>query len=105
MTKLIPNPNSAHELFSKTDIMKIRKLFWQFFNFLIRRIIALGFVFGGIILFIYGVPSILPGGTVQFNGEPTDDMVLRFFSALFPLVVVVLGIFLFRAKPYYPGEL
>lgn len=85
--------------------MKIRKLYWQFLNFLIRRIVASGFVFGGTVFFIYGVPGILPGGIVQFNGQPTNDMVFRFFSALFPLVVVVLGIFLFRAKPYYPGNL
>jgi hypothetical protein len=88
-----------------SGIMKIHKLYWQFLNFLIRRIVAVGFVFGGIVLFVYGVPSILPGGIVQFNGQPTDDMVFRIFSALFPLVVVVLGIFLFRAKPYYPGNL
>lgn len=64
---------------------------------------AVGFIFGGIVLFIYGVPNILPGETVQLNGQPTDDMVFRFFSALFPLIVMVLGIFLFRVKPYYPS--
>lgn len=85
--------------------MITRKLYWRFLNFLIRRVVATAFVSGGIILFIYGMPSILPGGTVQVNGEPTDDMVFRFFSALFPLVLVVLGIFLFRAKTYYPGNL
>lgn len=66
---------------------------------------ALGFIFGGFILFIYGIPNILPGGTVQLNGEPTDDIVFRLFSALFPLIVVVLGVFLFRAKPYYPSSM
>jgi hypothetical protein len=87
------------------DIMNICKLYWRFFNFLIRRIMAVGFILGGIVLFIYGIPSILPGGTVQLNGQPTDDMVFRFFSALFPLIVVVLGIFLFRIKPYYPSSI
>jgi hypothetical protein len=85
--------------------MKTRKLYWQFLNLLIRRILAAGFVCGGIVLFIYGIPSILPGGTAPFNGQPTGDIVFRLFSALFPLLVVVLGIFLFRAKPYYPGNL
>lgn len=66
---------------------------------------ATAFISGGFILFLYGVPSILPGGSAQLNGQPTDDMVIRFFSAFFPLIVVVMGVFLFRAKPYYPSSL
>jgi hypothetical protein len=66
---------------------------------------ALGFIFGGFILFIYEAPDILPGGTVQLNGQPTDDIVIRLFSALFPLIMMVLGIFLFRVKPYYPSSI
>jgi len=85
--------------------MNIRILYWRLFNFLIRRVIAVGFMFGGAILFISGVPDILPGGTVQFNGQPTDDAVIRFFSVLFPLIVVVLGIFLFRVNPYCPSSI
>ncbi|TFW33711.1 hypothetical protein E4O92_05815 [Massilia horti] len=65
----------------------------------------MAFIFGGTVSFIYGMSNILPGGTVQFNGQPTDDMVLRCFSALFPLIMAVLGIFLFRAKPYYPWSI
>lgn len=85
--------------------MNIRKSYWQFFNFLVRRVIAVGFILGGAILFIYGLVNILPGGTVQFNGQSTDDLFLRFFSALFPLIVVMLGIFLFRANPFYPSSI
>lgn len=62
------------------------------------------FIFGGLALFISGVPNILPGGTVQLNGQPTDDLVFRLFSALFPLIATVLGFFLFRVKPYYPSS-
>lgn len=81
-----------------------RLSYWRFFNFLTRRVMASCFMFGGLILFIYGVPNLLPGGTVQVNGQPTDDIVFRLFSVLFPLIMTVLGIFLFRANPYYPSS-
>jgi hypothetical protein len=89
--------------FNKIDIVDSFKiLHWRFFNFFTRRIMASCFICGGLILFVYGLPSILPGGTVQLNGQPTDDLVFRLFSALIPLIVTALGVFLFRANPYYP---
>jgi hypothetical protein len=63
-----------------------------------------GLILAGIILFIYGIPNILPGGTVLVEGIPSDDIVMRLFSALFPLIATALGILLFRVKPYYPSS-
>jgi len=79
-----------------------RSLYWNFFNFLTRRVMALGFVGVGIILSVSALPNLLPGGTVQDNGVPSDDIVLRTFSVVFPLIVSLLGVLLFRAKPFYP---
>ena len=63
---------------------------------------ALGFVIAGLILAVAALPNLLPGGTVQYNGAPTDDMVFRFTSVVFPLIVSLLGVLLFRAEPFYP---
>jgi hypothetical protein len=89
----------------KTGIVdSARLLYWRSFNFLTKRIMAPCFIIGGFVIFIYGVPNILPGGTVQLNGQPTDDMIIRLFSVLMPLIMSVSGVFLFRAKPYYPSS-
>lgn len=66
---------------------------------------ASAFIVGGLIVFIEGIPDSLLGGTIIIDGQSTDDIVLRLFATLFPLVLVVLGIFLFRAKPYYPSHI
>lgn len=83
----------------------LRLIYWRLFNFLTRRVLACSFLVGGIVLFIASVPNVFPGGTVQYDGQATDDMGFRVISVLFPLIVVVLGIFLFRVKPYYPHSI
>lgn len=63
---------------------------------------APSFVVVGLVLFFTSIPNILPGGTVQYDGAPTDDFLFRVISVLFPLIVSFLGVLLFRIKPYYP---
>ena len=82
--------------------MKYSENHWKFFNFLTRRVMALSFIFGGIIMTMLSLPSILPGGTVMVDGNPSDDLVLRWFVFLLPLVVVLLGIALYRVAPFEP---
>lgn len=55
-------------------------------------------------LAIYGIPNLLPGGTVHVDGIPSDDLVFRWVSVLLPLLVVVLGIALFKAAPFVPPK-
>lgn len=77
---------------------------WKVLNFLVRRVVAIGFVTAGLVLVIYGLPNVLPGGTVLLNGVPTDDLVFRWVSILLPSLFIVFGIFLFKAAPFEPSK-
>jgi hypothetical protein len=78
------------------------RTYYRFFNFMVRRVVAVGFMFAGSIFALLNAPALLPGGMTHLNGEPTTDIVLRCFSFFMPLIVVALGIALFRVKPFYP---
>jgi len=61
---------------------------------------ALVFAVGGVIMAAASVPYVLPGGTIDVDGVPTDDLVFRWAVFLLPLIVAAFGIALYRAKPY-----
>jgi uncharacterized BrkB/YihY/UPF0761 family membrane protein len=82
--------------------MKYSESHWKLFNLLTRRLMAFSFILGGLVLAIYGVPSVLPGGTVLVEGVPSDDLVFRWLVVLLPLLVVFLGIALYRVAPFVP---
>lgn len=82
--------------------MTYSEFHWKLFNFLARRVIAVGFVVGGSVLAGYGVSNVLPGGTVLVNGIPSDDLVFRWVTFLLPLLFVPFGIALFKAAPFLP---
>lgn len=84
--------------------MKYSEYHWKFFNFLTRRLMALSFIVGGIILTMYGLQCILPGGTVLVDGIPTDDLVFRWVVFLLPLIGVLLGIASYRVAPFEPQK-
>jgi hypothetical protein len=77
-------------------------LYWKLFNFLVRRVVAFGFIAIGLLVAASGVNGLFPGGSVQVNGVPSDDLVLRVALVLLPLLVVVLGVALYRVKPFEP---
>lgn len=77
-------------------------VYWRFFNFLVRRVVASAFVVVGGIVAAADIPALLPGGTIPVNGVPTDDLVFRLASVGMPLLVAILGIALYRAKPFVP---
>jgi hypothetical protein len=79
-------------------------LYWRVFNFLIRRVVAPGFVIVGTIVALGNLGSLLPGGTINVNGAPTDDIVFRAIGVFMPLLVAALGIALFRAPPFTPNK-
>lgn len=84
--------------------MRLRLLYWywQFFNFIGRRIIGPCFVVGGLIVAGFNFPSLLPGGTINVDGNQSTDIGFRLIGVLVPLVVAALGVALYRAQPYYP---
>jgi hypothetical protein len=79
-------------------------LYWRFFNFLVRRVVAVGFVVVGSILAVVNLPSLLPGGTIHVDGSPSSDIVLRVVAVLLPIVVAALGVALYRVAPFVPGN-
>jgi hypothetical protein len=72
------------------------------FNFLVRRVIASGFMLVGSLIAISNVSDLLPGGTTLVNGVPSDDLVFRWVAVLLPALVALLGFALFRVQPYSP---
>lgn len=83
--------------------MKLRLAYWRFLNFLVRRVVALGFVGTGAVISIWNLPSVLPGGAIGVNGQPSSDIGMRALAVALPLLVAGLGVLLFRANPFYPG--
>jgi hypothetical protein len=84
--------------------MTYSEIHWKLFNFLTRRVMAVGFVVAGAVLAGFGVPNILPGGMVLVNGIPSDDLVFRWVSFLLPLIFVPFGIALFKVAPFVPPK-
>ena len=83
--------------------MSQRTLYWRFFNFMVRRVVAVCFVVGGSILCLYFLPSLLdPKGTIPVNGVPQSDLVYRLFAVLMPALMAALGVLLYRVRPWYP---
>lgn len=78
--------------------------YWRVFNVLVRRIVAVVFAVGGVVVALASVHAILPGGTVNVDGVPSTDLVFRWSAVLLPLVVATLGVALFRVKPFTPGR-
>jgi hypothetical protein len=76
--------------------------YWRFFNFLVRRVLAAAFSIGGITLAYLNVEAIFPGGTINVDGVPSNDLVFRWIAFLLPLIIAVLGVALYRAKPFSP---
>lgn len=78
---------------------------WRLANFLVRRVCAVGFIICGSIVLLAWLPALLdPNGTIPVNGRPEHDIGWRLLGVLIPAIVVVLGILLFRTKPYEPGR-
>ena len=82
-------------------VMKLALLYWKFFNFVLRRIVAVGFMLIGLVVAFSQVRSLIPNGNLD-DGVPSGDLTLRILAVGLPLLVSVFGVFLFRAKPYYP---
>ena len=80
-----------------------RGIYWRLINFLVRRVTAVGFIVVGSILVLEFLPALMdPAGTIPVNGVPESDLGFRLMGVAFPAIVVVLGVLLFRAKPFYP---
>ncbi len=78
--------------------------YWRVFNFLVRRIVAVVFAVGGLVMALVSVGAILPGGTINVDGVASTDLVFRWSAVLLPLVVATLGVALFRVKPFNPDR-
>ena len=78
--------------------------YWRVFNFLVRRVVAVVFVVGGVVVAIAGAQAVFPGGTINVDGVPSTGLVFRWSAVVLPLLVAALGVALYRAKPFAPGS-
>jgi len=85
------------------DQMDSRKLYWRFFNFMARRVLAIWFMIAGTIGIITSVPPMLnPNGTVPVNGVPDPNFFWRLLPFLLGILFTFFGVLLYRARPWYP---
>jgi len=84
--------------------MRLRLLYWKFANFLVKAI-GYSFIAVGLPLGLYFVFSLLPGGTVSVDGQPSTDMGNRIIVVAMPWLVAFLGWLMTRARPYYPSDI
>ena len=75
-------------------------------SFAIRRVFALGCIGVGGVLGLLNLQYLVPGATIEVNGEPTGDIVIRLLSVIFPVFATLFGIFLFRLRklPFSRGS-
>jgi hypothetical protein len=82
--------------------MSLQSAYWRFFNFLVRRVVAVAFAVGGIMALV-ALPSLFdPNGTILVNGQPERDLFYRVFAFLMPAIMAALGVLMYRAPPFVP---
>jgi hypothetical protein len=82
--------------------MEVIAWYWRLFN-IGAKVVAVGFIVFGAVVAAHSYPAVMdPNGTVLVNGVPESDFVMRLVSFVAPIVVVILGILLLRAKPFFP---
>ncbi len=96
-----PQPAAPAKALAGTSQMN---LYWRAFSFLVRRVVASAFSVGGLIIAVLNAPGLLPGGTINVDGSPSTDIVIRLISGAMPLLISALGLALYRAKPFTPSE-
>jgi hypothetical protein len=78
--------------------MKLPAWCQKILSFLVRRMIAPGFVFVGGLLAIIDLRFLVPGVTIDYNGQPSSDIGIRLTCVLFPVLMAIFGGVLFRVK-------
>ena len=84
--------------------MGFSDIYWRFFNFFVRRVIAITWVVIGLVIAFANVPLLLPGATIEVDGTSTDDLVYRVCAVVLPLLAAIAGVLLFRTEPYRPRK-
>jgi hypothetical protein len=76
-------------------------LYLRFFNFMVRRVVAVAFVVVGSLGALLSIPAIfIPNGSVLVNGVAQGSLFWRILAVVFPGVFAILGVVLFRARPF-----
>jgi hypothetical protein len=86
--------------------MEYSKGYLRFFNFMVRRVVAVVFIASGLIGALFAIPALFdPDGTILVNGVPEHDLFYRLFAFVMPTVAAAMGVLIYRAKPFVlPGQ-
>lgn len=82
--------------------MSFLSAYYRILDFAVRRISALMCIIWGSVIALINILYLLPGGQIEVNGVPTSDLFWRIFGVVFPILFVIIGIALFKAKPIGP---
>jgi hypothetical protein len=83
-------------------IMSFLSAYYRLLDFALRRIFALMCIIWGSVIALINILYFFPGGQIEVNGVLTSDLFWRIFGVAFPLLFVIIGIVLFKAKPIRP---
>jgi hypothetical protein len=88
----------------KREPTKYERLHWSLFN-IFGKVIGYSFIFGGAVLTVFYSTILFDKiATIDVNGEPTTDIVVKIICAGLPLLVVFSGFLLVKARKWYPRD-
>jgi hypothetical protein len=84
--------------------MDMQSTYWVFFNFMVRRVVAVLFAVIGGLMALFSLPALLdPNGTTLVNGQPEPDLFYRLVAVALPAAMSVCGVLLYRVPPFVPS--
>jgi hypothetical protein len=76
-------------------------LYLRFFNFMVRRVVAIVFVIVGSLGALLSIPALFdPNGSVLVNGVPHGNLFYRILAVLLAVGFALLGVVLYKAPPF-----
>jgi hypothetical protein len=76
--------------------MKLLDWYERLLNAGIRRFVAAAFIGVGGLIALLNLRFLVPGATIELNGEPTSDILTRLVSVILPALIALFGVYLFR---------
>lgn len=81
-------------------------VFWTVLNFSVRRIMAIAWLLGGGIATLSSVVTLFDSSaSINIEGVPSSDPMVKLLGVAIPLVVTLFGWLFLRIPKYYPAKI
>ena len=82
-----------------SQLTHILSLYARFISFMTHRFVAAWFMVLGTLMALMDSYVLLPGKTLDFNGKPASNLLIRLLYVFFPLFVAFFGWLLWHYRP------